>query len=114
MSTGARLVAAVAVAAALAGCAAPYAGPKTLAAVGTALLASGGTVWIVGERADRHGVIAPAAITAVVGAAAVLVAGGWLAAAIACEADPDCPSGEECKELPAAPGGVPYKQCVRR
>src|SRR5262245_41491480 len=37
-----------------AGCVRPYKGPKTLGAVATVLLASGATMWAVGERGDRQ------------------------------------------------------------
>lgn len=97
-----------------AGCARPYRGPKTLAAIGTGLLVGGSLVWIAGERGDNRGLIVPGVVTAILGVGAVIGAGGWLAASIACSADPDCPEGEECKELPAPPGGVPYRQCVKR
>jgi len=97
-----------------AGCAQPYAGPKTLAAIGTTLLVGGGTAWAVGERTDRRSMIAPGFISTVVGSLAVIGAGAWLAGSIGCRVDPDCPEGEECKEVPAPPGGVPYRQCVRR
>jgi hypothetical protein len=110
-----KWVAALALGATVAsGCARPYRGPKTLAAIGTGLLAAGSVGWIAGERGNHPGLITPSVITAVVGAAAVIGAGGWLAASIACSADPDCPEGEQCKELPAPPGGVPYRQCVIR
>jgi hypothetical protein len=98
----------------VAGCARPYPGPKTLAAVGSVLLASGGTAWAVGERTNRSALIAPGFVTTVIGTAAIIGAGGWLAASISCRADPDCPEGEECKEVPAPPGGIPYRQCVKR
>ena len=97
-----------------AGCAGPYAGPKTLAAIGTTLLVGGGTAWAVGERTNRLGMVAPGFVSTVVGSLAVIAAGGWVAASIGCRVDPDCPEGEECKEVPAPPGGVPYRQCVRR
>jgi hypothetical protein len=97
-----------------AGCASPYAGPKTLAAIGTTLLVGGGTAWAIGERTNRSAMIAPGFISTVVGSLAVIGAGGWMAASIGCRVDPDCPEGEECKEVPAPPGGVPYRQCVRR
>jgi hypothetical protein len=96
------------------GCARPYAGPKTLAAIGSVLLVGGGTTWVAGERTDNHGLVAPGFVATVIGAAVVIGAGGWLAASIGCRADPDCPDGDECKEVPAPPGGIPYKQCVRR
>jgi hypothetical protein len=97
-----------------AGCARPYAGPKTMAAIGTAVLVGGGTAWAVGERTDRPAMITPGFVGTVLGAAVIIAAGGWLAASINCHADPDCPEGEQCKEVPAPPGGIPYRQCVKR
>src|SRR5947199_360731 len=73
-----------------------------------------------GERiADDHasasnGLSHGGFITAAVGLAAIVAAGGWMAAAVACNADPDCAETETCREVPAPPGGVPYKQCVPR
>jgi hypothetical protein len=96
------------------GCARPYSGAKTLAAIGTGLLVGGSTLWITGERTTHGGLIAPGVATTLVGAAAVAGAAAWLAAAISCRVDPDCPEGEECKEIPAPPGGIPYHQCRRR
>jgi hypothetical protein len=96
------------------GCARGYAGPKTLAAVGTVLLVGGGTTWVVGERQHQNGTATLGLVTTALGVAAVIGAAGWWAAATACEEDPDCPKGEECKEIPAPPGRVPYKQCMRR
>jgi len=97
-----------------AGCARSYAGPKVLAAVGAALLVGGGTTWVVGERQNQNGTANFGLITTVIGVGAVIGAAGWLAASVSCEEDPDCPRGEECKEIPALPGRVPYKQCMRR
>lgn len=97
-----------------AGCARPYAGPKTLAAIGTGLLVAGATAWAVGDRSSRNGLVIPGVVGASLGAATVITAGGWLAASIACDADPDCPDGEACREIPAPPGGIPYKQCMQR
>jgi hypothetical protein len=97
-----------------AGCARPYAGPKTLAALGVGLLAAGGTTWVVGERGN-HGDAAKAGMaTTALGAIAVFAAGGWLAIGVACTEDPDCPHTEECREIPAPPGGYPYRQCMPR
>lgn len=96
------------------GCARPYAGPKTLAALGVGLLAGGGTTWVVGERQDRSSVATPGMLTTLAGAALVVAAGGWLAAGVACTEDPDCPRTEECREIPTRPGGVPYRQCMPR
>ena len=95
-------------------CARPYAGPKTLAAIGSALVFAGSAAWISGERGAGRALTSTGAATTLVGAAAVIVAGGWLAGSIRCRADPDCPEGEACKEVPAPPGGIPYRQCVRR
>lgn len=111
-----RAVASVVITIVLAGtgCARPYSGPKTLAAIGTGLLVGGSSTWAFGERANHPALVTPAFVTTLVGAAAVIAAGGWLAASIGCRADPDCPEYEECKEVPAPPGGIPYKQCVQR
>jgi len=94
------------------GCARPYAGPKTLAALGVGLLAAGGTCWVLGEREDRHSVAVTGLVTTALGAAAVFAAGGWLAFGVACVDDADCPRTEECREIPTRPGGVPYYQCM--
>jgi hypothetical protein len=48
------------------------------------------------------------------GIIAMVVAGGWIAAEVSCQVDPDCEDTEECREIPAPPGGIPYKQCVAR
>jgi hypothetical protein len=96
------------------GCARPYAGPKTLAALGVGLLAGGGTTWVVGERQNRDAVATTGLITSLAGAVAVAAAGGWLAIGVACTEDPDCPRTEECREIPTRPGGVPYRQCMPR
>ena len=97
-----------------AGCARPYAGPKTLAALGTGLLVAGGTTWVVGERENSHSLAVAGLVTTALGAAAVIAAGGWLAVGVACTEDPDCPRTEECREIPTRPGGVPYRQCMPR
>ena|SRR2546421_8324049 len=96
------------------GCARPYAGPKTLAALGTALLLTGSAVWIAGERSNHRALTVPGFTATIIGAGGIVGAGGWLAGAVACRADPDCPEGESCKEVPARPGAIPYRQCVRR
>lgn len=96
------------------GCARPYAGPKTLAALGAGLLAGGGTTWAIGARQDRDGVATAGMVTTAIGAAAVFAAGAWLAVGVACTEDPDCPRTEECREIPTAPGGYPYRQCMPR
>lgn len=95
-------------------CARPYSGPKTLAAIGAAVLVTSGTLWVAGRRGDSTRLGNVGAVGVVLGASAVISSGGWMASAIACQAEPDCPEGEECKEIPAPPGGIPYKQCMRR
>jgi hypothetical protein len=97
-----------------AGCARPYAGPKTLAALGVGLLAGGGTTWVVGDRGNHGGVAVAGMATTALGAIAVFAAGGWLAIGVACTEDPDCPRTEECREIPSPPGGVSYRQCMLR
>jgi hypothetical protein len=97
-----------------AGCARPYAGPKTLAALGAGLLAAGGTTWVVGDRGHHDNLATAGMVTTALGAVAVFAAGGWLAIGVACEEDPDCPRNEECREIPAPPGGYPYRQCMPR
>lgn len=110
----------VAAALALAGCVGRHAGPRTLAAIGAIAVGAGSASWAAGERmAGDHPSAATALtrggfITAAIGLAAVVAAGGWIASAVACTADPDCREDETCREVPAPPGGVPYKQCVPR
>lgn len=98
-----------------AGCEGRYRKPRTLAAIGAAVAVAGSTVWVVGEQRESPGVLpAVGFTTAMVGVAAMLVAGSWIAAEVACRSDPDCDESEECREIPAPPGGVPYKQCMPR
>jgi hypothetical protein len=111
----------LALASASSGCVGRHAGPRTLASIGAIFVGTGSAAWAAGEGLDRtaHPSTAPALIdggfvAVAVGLAAVVAAGGWMAAAVACEADPDCPEEETCREVPAPPGGVPYKQCVPR
>jgi hypothetical protein len=103
------------------GCVGRHAGPRTLASIGAVFVAGGSATWAAGEGLDReaHPSTARALtdggfVAVAVGLAAVVAAGGWMAAAVACDADPDCPEEETCREVPAPPGGVPYKQCVPR
>lgn len=97
-----------------AACARPYRGPKTLAAIGSTLLVGGSGLWVAGDRGDSRGLARAGVVTAAIGAAAVIAAGGWMATTAACDADPDCPEDEACREIPAPPGRDPYKQCTKR
>jgi hypothetical protein len=97
-----------------AGCAGRYRGPRSLAALGTVLVGAGGTTWVVGERSDRGSATSVGFTLVAAGLAMVIAAGGWMAAAVGCNADPDCDDAEQCREVPAPPGGIPYKQCVPR
>jgi hypothetical protein len=87
---------------------------------GALAVAGGSVTWAAGEHvASDHPSTSTALsragfITAAIGLAAVVAAGGWMAAEVACNADPDCPEEETCREVPAPAGGVPYKQCVPR
>jgi hypothetical protein len=106
------LVAVLTLALAGTGCARPYRGPKTLAAIGASVLVTGAALWVAGDRGQRQTLTRIGAVSALTGGATVLVAGGWLAASASCNADPDCPEEEACKEIPAPPGREPYKQCM--
>jgi hypothetical protein len=97
-----------------AGCAGRYRGPRSLAVLGTTLVAGGGGAWVVGERSQSNGPTNLGFALVVAGLATVIAAGGWMAAAVSCDADPDCDDSETCREVPAPPGGIPYKQCVPR
>ena len=103
------------------GCVGRHAGPRTLASIGAVFVGAGGATWAAGEGVGRRAhpstaraLIDTGFVAVAVGLAAVVAAGGWMAAAVACDADPDCPEEETCREVPAPPGGVPYKQCVPR
>jgi len=105
-----------AAASSLAGCAGPrFRGPARLGAVAALAIVGGSTAWVVGERSNQPGNLpAVGLVTAAVGMAAAVAAGCWIAARVACQSDPDCDESEECREIPAPPGGVPYKQCMPR
>jgi hypothetical protein len=92
-----------------------------LASVGAVAVAGGSGMWAAGEDlqggshdSSSRGLVNAGFVTVLVGLAAIVAAGGWMAAAVACEADPDCPEDEQCREVPAPPGGIPYKQCIPR
>ena len=112
---------AVAIALLTAGCAGLYKGPRLLAGAGAVAVGGGSALWATGEGLEggshdstSHPLINAGFISVVVGLAAIVVAGGWVAASVACETDPDCAEDEQCREVPAPPGGIPYKQCIPR
>jgi hypothetical protein len=96
------------------GCARPYRGPKTLAAIGASVLVGSAGLWVAGDRMENRTAAGVGLMGALAGAALAGAAGGWLAASTGCHADPDCPEGEACREIPAPPGREPYKQCMAR
>jgi hypothetical protein len=110
------------VAAALAlasGCAGRYSGPRTLASLGTVAVLGGSATWAAGQAFEDNGhgdsaLVTGGFVSVAAGLAAIVVAGGWIAVSVKCESDPDCDETEQCREIPAPPGGVPYKQCMRR
>jgi hypothetical protein len=121
--TVSRSLAAVVVALALiaGGCSGLYRGPRLLASAGAVAVAGGSGTWAAGEGLEggshdssARPMIAAGFAAVVVGLVAIVAAGGWMAASVACEADPDCPEEEQCREVPAPPGGIPYKQCIPR
>ena len=78
------------------------------------LVAGGGATWVTGERYDQRTPTTVGFALVAAGVAAAIAAGGWMAAAVGCDADPDCDDVDQCREVPAPPGGIPYKQCVPR
>jgi hypothetical protein len=112
---------AVAIALLTASCTGLHPGPRALATVGGVAVAGGTGMWATGEGligdskpAATDAMVNIGFVSVVLGLAAIVVAGGWMAASVACEADPDCPEEEQCREVPAPPGGIPYKQCIPR
>src|SRR3954468_20533016 len=102
-----------------AGCAGLYKGPRLLAGAGAVAVAGGSGAWaagggVGGSRGSSQPMVAAGFVSVVVGLAAIVAAGGWMAASVACEADPASPEEEQCREVPAPPGGIPYKQCIPR
>ena len=110
------LLFAIAVTAGAAGCATSNHGrPRALALASAAVALGGSGVWVVGERrADPGSMPAVGLGIVAVGIAGMIASGAWMAAQVSCQADPDCLESEECREIPAPPGGVPYKQCSPR
>lgn len=120
-SPTAALALALAIAVAVTGCRGLYSGPRAVASVGALAIVAGSAAWTAGERLDggsadgaSRPLVSAGFVAVVAGLAAIVVAGGWIAASVACEADPDCADEEQCREVPAPPGGIPYKQCIPR
>lgn len=89
--------------------------PRRLALAGAAVALAGSGVWVAGEQRSDPGTMPTVGLGIVaVGVAAMIAAGGWIAAQVSCQSDPDCEETEECREIPAPPGGIPYKQCMLR
>jgi hypothetical protein len=78
------------------------------------VLVGSAALWSVADRTTRPTAARVGLVGALVGAGLTAAAGGWLAGATGCRADPDCPEGEACREIPAPPGREPYKQCMPR
>jgi len=87
---------------------------RWLGRVGAGLAVGGGVTWALGQGQDLEAAETGGAISALVGAAMMLGAGITLASVVSCEADAECPTGQACKEVPAAAGRFPYAQCVPR
>jgi hypothetical protein len=78
------------------------------------VLVSSAALWAVADRKGHPTAARIGLLGAGVGAGLAAGAGAWLASAVGCRADPDCPEGEACREIPAPPGREPYKQCMPR
>ena len=81
----------------------------------------GSATWTAGQSLERHNgdgtgsaAVGTGFVSVALGLVAIVAAGGWMALQVACDVDPDCDEGELCREIPAPPGGVPYKQCMSR
>jgi hypothetical protein len=114
-----RSLAALLALALVAGCAGRYKRPRTLAGVGTFAVVAGSATWAIGQGLERNGhdggsLVTTGFMSVALGLAATVAAGGWMAYSVACNVDPDCDEDEQCREIPAPPGGVPYKQCMPR
>ena len=103
------------------GCTGLHPWPRTLAGIGAVAVAAGGGAWAAGEVKDSTGrdstssaLISTGFVSVVAGLAVIALAGGWIAVSVSCQADPDCADEEQCREVPAPPGGIPYKQCIPR
>jgi hypothetical protein len=100
------------------GCAGRYKAPRTLAGLGTVAVIGGGAAWATGQQLGSSptatSLVDVGFVAVALGIVAIVTAGGWMAAKVACNVDPDCDDNELCREIPAPPGGVPYKQCMAR
>jgi hypothetical protein len=114
-----RLLGALLAFALASGCAGRYKGPRTLAGLGAVAVVAGSATWATGQGLERNGHAGDGLVTTgfvgvAVGLAAIVAAGGWMAISVSCNVDPDCDEEEQCREIPAPPGGIPYKQCMSR
>jgi hypothetical protein len=101
------------------GCAGRYKAPRTLAGLGATAVVAGSASWATGQGLESNGhsggaLVGAGFVSVALGLAAVVAAGGWMAIEVSCNVDPDCDEEEQCREIPAPPGGVPYKQCMAR
>lgn len=96
------------------GCAQPYKGPRTVAAIAVGVLAGSAAIWVAGERADHRAITNIGAAGTAAGTLATVAAGTWIAASAGCRVDPDCPDDEVCREIPAPPEREPFRQCSPR
>ncbi len=103
------------------GCTGLHPWPRMFAGIGAVAVAAGSGAWAAGEVKDSSGRDATARglvdvgfVSVVAGLVVIAAAGGWMAAVVSCQADPDCADEEQCREVPAPPGGIPYKQCIPR
>lgn len=89
--------------------------PRALGIAGAVAGLGGSVLWVAGEsRTDPGNIPAIGLGIVAAGIVAMVAAGAWIASEVSCQVDPDCDDTEECREIPAPAGGVPYKQCVSR
>jgi hypothetical protein len=105
---------AIALVTATVGCAQPYRGPRTVAAIAVGVLAGSAAIWVAGERADKATLANIGAAGTAAGTLAAATAGAWIAGSASCRVDPDCPEDEICREIPVPPDREPYRQCSPR
>jgi hypothetical protein len=87
-----------------------------LASVGAVAVAGGSGLWATGESLSggshdsaSHPMINAGFVTRRRRAGGDRRRGGWMASSVVCEADPDCPEEEQCREVPAPPGRNPLQ-----